>query len=129
MTRAENSRSSATEAPTTRGSDHASPCSAMIPRCTNEVVSLAFEEAKRRSQFIAATNPMPAQAPLIAAMIGFGMDRGNVNGLRRCGLVVAPVCALSASTLASMPGQKLRPAPVTTMTRTASSSPHSSSRR
>jgi hypothetical protein len=93
------------------------------------VVSFAVDEANLKSQFIAATSPMPAQAPLIAATIGLGIDRGNVNGVRRCGSVVASLRAFSASTSASIPGQKLRPAPVTTMTLTLESRAHSSSRR
>ena len=59
----------------------------MMPRLLKAVVSLAVEDTKRRSQFIAATIPMPAHAPLIAAMTGLRMVRGSVTGVRRCGKV------------------------------------------
>ena len=48
------------------------PCSAMSPRRTKAVVNLAPAAAKRMSVMSACTIPMPAQAPLMAAMIGFG---------------------------------------------------------
>ena len=48
----------------------------MIPRWLKDVVILARVVVKRRSQFIATTRPMPAQAPLIAAITGLRMARG-----------------------------------------------------
>src|SRR3989442_9875083 len=66
-----------------RGSTHELPCSATSPRRTNAVVNFAPAAAKRRSHMRAAHRPMPAQAPLIAAMIGFGIVVGNQMGLSR----------------------------------------------
>ena len=48
------------------------PCSAISPRRANAVVNLAPAAAKRWSQYSAYTRPSPAQAPLMAAMIGLG---------------------------------------------------------
>ena len=48
----------------------------MMPRWLNDVVILAWAVVKRRSQFIAMTRPMPAHAPLMAAMIGLRIVRG-----------------------------------------------------
>ncbi len=46
------------------------PYSAIRPRRTNEVVNLAPAAANRTSQNNAWVSPMPAQAPLIAAITG-----------------------------------------------------------
>ena len=59
--------------PTSRGSTHDSPCSAGSPNRPDDVVSFAPAAAKRMSQKQASTRPTPAAAPLMAAMIGFGM--------------------------------------------------------
>src|SRR3954464_9448101 len=83
--RPEKSRSSARDWPTTRWNDHASARSAMIPRRLKTVVSFARDDAKRRSQFMAATRPMPAHAPLIAAMTGFRVLGGGGGGGGRGG--------------------------------------------
>ena len=48
------------------------PCSAMRPRLVKTDVNAASVEAKRRSHFVARTNPPPAVTPLTAAMIGLG---------------------------------------------------------
>lgn len=80
---------------------------------------MASGTANRTSHISAWLNPMPAQAPLTAATTGFGKDMGRVRGGRRSvGHGLAPEDAPS-STLMSMPGQKLRPAPVSTTARTA----------
>ena len=52
------------------------PCSAMRPRRAKAVVNLAPAAAKRRSHMSAWHRPMPAHAPLMAAMTGLGMSRG-----------------------------------------------------
>ena len=52
------------------------PCSATSPRRAKAVVSLAPDAAKRMSHISACTRPMPAHGPLIAAMIGLGIERG-----------------------------------------------------
>ena len=46
------------------------PYSAIRPRRANEVVNLAPAAANRTSHISAWVSPMPAQAPLIAAMTG-----------------------------------------------------------
>ena len=66
----------------TRGSTHDTPYSATRPRRANAVVNLAPAAAKRRSQNIACTNPMPATGPLMAAMTGLRMVSGSVVGRR-----------------------------------------------
>ncbi len=66
--------------------------------------------------------PMPAAAPLMAAMTGLGIDSGRVMGQRRSVPDGLPSLAASSSTCMSRPGQNDRPAPVTTMTRTSGSS-------
>ncbi len=74
----------------------------------------------------AAHRPMPAQAPLIAAMIGFGIVVGNQMGLSR---PTAPGSSESAPPWRlsmSAPAHQPRPAPVTTMTRTSGSAAASS---
>ncbi len=77
--------------------------------------------ANRTSHMRAWLKPMPAQAPLTAATRGLGNDMGRVRGgSRSVGHGRAPEDAPS-STLMSMPGQKLRPAPVRTTARTAGS--------
>jgi hypothetical protein len=61
------------------------PCSATNPRREKAVVSLAPSAAKRMSHISACTSPIPALAPLMAATIGLGIDRGKVceRGSRR----------------------------------------------
>ena len=56
-----------------RGSIHEVPYSAPRPRRVNDVDMRAPRAANRRSQYNAWISPMPAHAPLIAAIIGFGM--------------------------------------------------------
>ena len=58
--------------PTNLGSSHEIPCSAIRPRREKAVVNTAASDANRMSAYSAMTIPRPAQAPLIAAMIGFG---------------------------------------------------------
>ena len=60
--------------PTSRGSIQLMPCSAISPRCANEVVKTALSAANRKSQYSDTTKPRPAQGPLIAPRIGFGID-------------------------------------------------------
>ncbi len=49
------------------------PYSAISPRRANDVVNLAPSAAKRTSHANAIVRPMPAHAPLIAAMTGLRM--------------------------------------------------------
>ena len=49
------------------------PYSAISPRRANEVVNLAPSAANRTSHTNAIVSPIPAQAPLIAAMTGLRM--------------------------------------------------------
>ncbi len=70
---------------------------------------------------------MPAHAPLMAAIIGFGMLSAWCIG-RRPVRSSPPEAAVSPSAAMSIPGQNARPAPVTTMART-SAAPAASSRR
>ena len=78
-----------------RGRTHDMPYSAIRPRRANAVVNLAPGAAKRRSHIIACTRPMPAHAPLIAAMTGLvsvvwycggwaGAAGHRAAALRRC---------------------------------------------
>ena len=112
----------ATPVPTSRGRIHESEFSAGNPRRLKAVVNFAVVEAKRRSALQICTNPMPAHAPFMAAMIGLGILRAIVMGQRRTRFVARPPDAAdSARASMSIPGQNDRPAPVTTMTRTAGS--------
>lgn len=82
---------------------------------------MACGTANRTSHMSAWLNPMPAQAPLTAATTGFGKDMGRVRGGSwSVGQGRAPDEAASR-TLMSIPGQKLRPAPVSTTARTCGS--------
>ena len=62
----------AREEPIRFGSDQLRSCSAISPRLLNAGVSLTPSAAKRMSQEHAMERPIPAAAPLMAAMIGFG---------------------------------------------------------
>ena len=66
--RAENSRSSASDGPTSRPSSHEMPHSAIRPRWANDVVITASWFMNRRSQASTIGTAMPATAPLIAAI-------------------------------------------------------------
>ena len=55
------------------------PYSAMRPRRAKAVVNLAPAAAKRTSHISACVSPMPAHAPLMAAMIGLR------NPVTKCG--------------------------------------------
>ena len=61
--------------PTNRGKSQEMPYSAIRPRRAKAVVILAPEAAKRTSQQRAWTSETPAHPPLIAQMIGFGIDK------------------------------------------------------
>lgn len=69
---------------------------------------------------------MPAQAPLTAAISGFGMVRLLYIGTRAWRLRDWPGCAFCSRRWTSMPGQKALPAPVMITTRTAGSAAASS---
>ena len=56
------------------------PCSATSPRREKAVVIFAPSAAKRMSHISAWTRPIPAQGPLMAAMIGLGIVSGKVCG-------------------------------------------------
>ena len=60
--------------PTRRESCQAMPHSAIRPRWANEVVSTAEVLIKRRSQASVTGTPIPATAPLIAAITGLATD-------------------------------------------------------
>lgn len=82
---------------------------------------MACGTANRMSHISAWLKPMPAQAPLTAATTGLGKDMGRLRGGSwSVGQGRAPEDAPS-STLMSIPGQKLRPAPVSTTARTRGS--------
>ena len=55
------------------------------------MVNLAVVDANTMSALAIWTNPMPAQAPLIAAMIGLGISRAVVIGQRRYAPPASPV--------------------------------------
>lgn len=116
--REESSRSAALPWPTSRGRIQETPSSATRPRALKAAANLACGTENRTSHISAWLNPMPAQAPLTAATTGLGNDMGRVRGgSRSVGHGRAPEDAPS-STLMSIPGQKLRPAPVRTTART-----------
>jgi hypothetical protein len=104
-----------------RSRNHGEPNSAGRPRRAKAVVIRAPDAANRTSADSASTNPIPAHAPLIAAITGLRKsesdDAGRDGG--RSGLVDVE---RSLSDSMSIPGQKPRPAPVSTTTRTAGSS-------
>ena len=83
--------------------------------------------AKRTSQYSAWIRPMPAQAPLMAAIIGFGDPSAWCIG-RRPVRTSSPAAALRSNAAMSIPGQNAVPAPVTTMARTSAAAAASSSR-
>ena len=68
--------------PTSRGRNHAAPNSAGSPRRVNDVEILAPAATNRTSDKSARTTPMPAHAPLIAAIKGLRRSTRSVNGRR-----------------------------------------------
>ena len=116
--RPETSRSVAAASPTMRGSSQAMPYSAMRPRRAKAVVNLAWLAAKRTSHCSAWTSPTPAQPPLMAATSGLSIVRGNVVATLVLGSGSSPGPGRWPR---SAPGQKDRPAPVTTTARASRS--------
>ena len=72
--RADSSRSIAWAGPTSRGRIQLTPHSAIRPRRENAVVKVARSDANRMSQNSEIGTAIPAQGPLIAAMIGLGIE-------------------------------------------------------
>ena len=66
--------------PTSLGSGQEEPPSAMSPRRAKAEAMLTPEAAKRMSQWSAMAKPMPAQAPLIAAITCAAAARGSARG-------------------------------------------------
>ena len=95
------------------------PYSAPSPRRAKAVENLAPRAANRTSHISAWVSPIPAQAPLIAAISGLRNSRGAYCGRRADMFTGRP--ATSASLPMSRPGQNDVPAPVSTPTRTAGS--------
>ena len=102
----------------------------MRPRCANAVRNSDFSEPTRRSRHRLNGNAIPATAPLMAAMIGFGVVIRNGNGhrnlrwsLRLLHLQQLPTASLLDSSpdeilersFMSAPAQNARPAPVMMM--------------
>ena len=102
------------------------PYSAPSPRRAKAVENLAPRAANRTSHISAWVSPIPAHAPLIAAISGLRNSRGAYCGRRADMFTGRP--ATSASLLMSMPGQNDVPAPVSTPTRTAGSASAAASR-
>jgi hypothetical protein len=108
------------------------PYSAIRPRRANDVVNLAPAEANRTSHISAWVSPMPAQAPLIAAMTGL-RSVATKYGCRSPTIVVMSVSPLVLAfsiddrSPMSAPAQNARPAPVTMIARTSASASAASS--
>ena len=86
------------------------------------VVILASSAAKRTSEKRAVTSPSPAHAPLMAQMTGLGTRAVMVMGRRPVWSMDWPGRDTRSRSWASRPGQKARPAPVSTTALTSSSS-------
>lgn len=104
------------------------PYSAISPRRAKDVVNLAPAAANRTSHISAWVRPMPAQAPLIAAMTG--LRRVVRKNACRSPTIAERSASPALSTVAdpmlfrspmSAPAQKARPLPVMTIARTAGS--------
>ena len=81
----------------------------------NGAENLASVAAKRTSQQSASASPSPTQAPLTAAMTGFGYRSTDVRGGREPVPVLRP--RATAQCVAVSAGADPRPAPVTTSAR------------
>ena len=130
-------RSRATDGPTSFGRSQPRPHSAMRPRCANAVRNSDFSVPTRRSQHRLNGNAIPATAPLMAAMIGFGVVIRNGKRPSKSPLESAaaspsatadPASLLDSSpdeilerSFMSAPAQNARPAPVMMMPTTAGS--------
>ena len=79
--------------PTMRGSIHASPYSATKPRFEKIAENFAFSDANRKSQYSGTMNPSPTDAPLIAAIIGFGTDNNHACFFRKSARTLSSVMA------------------------------------
>ena len=124
-----------------RGRNQVEQASGVMPRRPNTKPMRAFSEAKRKSIGSVMVAPMPTAAPLIAPTMG--LRQANIASATRPPVSRTPrwiagssrrsrmSCRVgdwlssSPKTLPpvdrSMPAQKALPAPVTTITRTASS--------
>ena len=74
--RPDSSSSVARLSPISRGSSQALPCRAGSPRRANAVVIRAPVTAMRTSHISVCISPIPAHAPLIAAIIGLPTSSG-----------------------------------------------------
>jgi hypothetical protein len=106
----------------------------MIPRRVNTKPKRAAEDASRTSIGKVIVAPMPIDAPLTAAMIGFfrsWMRSASTPPPSRGGVPGPSVGAVGSNAPAppemSAPAQNARPSPVTTTARTSSSASISSS--
>jgi hypothetical protein len=102
--------------------------SVTTPRCTKAKLSFASFAAIRRSHCRGIVSPIPTAAPLMAAMMGLRIFQGWMSRTRASGGKTSCASPLSRPVKVpsppprSAPAQKARPAPVTMMARTESSS-------
>ena len=130
-TRPESSRSFARVIPMSRGSVQLIPYSAGKPNFGAAVVHFADAETKRRSQNSGSARPIPAHAPLMAAMTGTRRPKcharswSNSEGRFVPGFATValspgsypPRSACPANASESPPTQNVFPSPVTTIAR------------